>query len=302
MPGGLRGGGRFRGALAPVTALGSPAVAEPVRIEGADPPRGAARGAWRLRLAADAGREALLRLVESAARRGERLGRVVELGGTAVYLKGSPLTGRARARHGLRRAAGRPLPRLAEFENLEWLRARGFAAPRPLAAGSLEGRLGPRWQFLATELVEGAPPLDAVLERDPGRARELYRLAVRLAAGLHAVGFVHRDLYPRNLLVREGADGPRLVVLDAWRGGARRQLRGPAHDLGCLLLRAPDRLSTDDTEDLLAAYAAEREARGAPVRERDLRGAVDRARERERRRLLRDPARLRGLPPPPRAW
>jgi tRNA A-37 threonylcarbamoyl transferase component Bud32 len=257
---------------------------------------------WRLRLAGGVPRAAVLEAIEADALAGRRMGHLVALDGVRAYLKGGPLDGRVRVRHGLRRLAGRPLPRLAEFENLEWLRAHGFEAPVPLAAGSLEGPWGPTWQFLATEVVEGAPTLREFLDRDPGRAAELFGLAVRTAARLHAAGFVHRDLYPRNLLVRRSHGDPRLVLLDAWRGGARRQLRGPAHDLACLLLHAPGWLSPAETAELLAEYAAGREAAGAPVRTQDLRAAVDRERERERRRLQRDPRRLRGLAMPPRAW
>jgi len=266
----------------------------------AGPPGSSAGRRWQLRLAPGVEREPVLQRVLGPATEQLHLGEVTGLGDRRAYLKGSPLRGRARLRHALRRALGLGLPRLTEFENLLWLRDNGFEAPLPLAAGSLEGRAGPRWQFLLTELVEPAEPLGALLEREGERALELFLLAARTAARLHARGFVHRDLYPRNLLVQDGASGPTLILLDAWRGGARRQLRGPAHDLACLLLHAPRWLDGEATQEVLRAYSAGLGPRGSDVR--SLRRAVDRARERERRKLVRDPARLRGRPLPTREW
>lgn len=183
-------------------------------------------------------------------------------GSPALYLKGSPLRLRPALRHGLRRAAGLALPRLAEFENLLWLRAHGFAAARPLVAGVYLGAGLPRYQFLATELVPGAATLEQRLPGAPAQERAAWLTALaRDLAALHRLGFVHRDLFLRNLLVGSadatGSMAPRCVFLDAWRGGARRGSRGPDHDLGCLLLEGASVFTRAEQSLFLGTYRAE---------------------------------------------
>jgi len=229
-------------------------------------------------------------------------GEWVELAGARAYLKAEPLRGRARLRHALRGAVlRRPLPRLAEYANLEWLRERWFQAPRPLAAGCVTSAGCARWQFLLTREVLDARPLHELLAEgveDPTDV--LDELAGELAR-MHALHFVHRDLYPRNLLVRAQAATPRrrVVFLDAWRGGERLQLRGPAYDLGCFFLHAPEWLEGAQQRRFLARYVAGRAAQGKPVEEASLRRAVIGARAGLLARLEREPGRLRGRALPP---
>jgi hypothetical protein len=148
------------------------------------------------------------------------------LGPFQAYFKGSPLATRPALRHAVRRVAGLEIPRLQEFSNLEWLRARGFLAARPLLAGVRSRAVLPRYQFLFTELRPAESTLGQWFPLAPPaeRARRLAALA-RDVARMHGLGFVHRDLYPRNLLVpTDGAD-PRCAFLDAWRSGPGRGLR-----------------------------------------------------------------------------
>src|SRR6185295_449284 len=74
--------------------------------------------------------------------------------------------------------------------------------------------------------------------------------------------FVHRDLFPRNLLSRSTPAGERCLFLDAWRGGARRGLRGPDHDLGCLFLDGAELFTGAEQSLFLTTYRAESAARG----------------------------------------
>jgi len=260
-------------------------------------------GAWRLMGADEVWLERAHELAGPFAARGETVGRFVVLRGETVYLKGSPLRGKAHLRHLLRsRLLRLPLPRLAEFENLEWLRANGFEAPRPLAAGALFGHFGPRWQYLLTERVEGAPTLREALDAEPSRAQPLFEGLLTEVARLHAKGFVHRDLYPRNVLVRETEAGPRFVLLDAWRGGTRPQARGAAYDLGCLFLHAPSWLGPAETRASLDRYVKTRADLGEVIDLARLRDAVDGERRAQRQRIERKPALARGLPLPPESW
>lgn len=213
--------------------------------------------------------------------------------GRRVVFKAGPLRGKAAWRHGLRALFGLRPPRLAEFANLEWLRARLFHAPRPVAAGALWSRGALRYQFLATERID-AVPLDRWLEESrEDRARVLSTIA-RETARLHALSFVHRDLYLRNLLWND--EGP--WFLDAWRGGARPGLRGPATDLACFLLQGTELLEHEEIERFLRDYLDERERQGRPAARPSFLDAVARERERLRRRLERRPSERRGQPVP----
>jgi hypothetical protein len=184
-----------------------------------------------------------------------------ELAGTRAWYKHDHLRGKTRWRYALKRLLLQPLPRFAEYRNLEWLRARAFLAPRPLVAGCLFQGLLPCYQFLVSERVEPAETLAAFLDRrdDPLREAVLEELA-REVARLHALHFVHRDLYARNLLVQREGQAGRVFLLDCWAGGPLPGLRGTAYDLRCFLEDAGARLGAAERERFLALYAEERAA------------------------------------------
>jgi len=197
--------------------------------------------------------------------RGPRHAAFVELAGARAYLKLTALSGKTRWRYALKRQLLRaPLPRLREFANLRWLREHGFRAPEPLVAAALWRRGLPRFQLLFTREVAGARTLAQFLveERGARRAAVLDDLA-REVARMHALGFVHHDLFPRNLLVTAGED--RVWFLDCWAGGPPPQARGPAYDLACLTRSgAPDALLAEDGARVLAAYESARRANPSP--------------------------------------
>lgn len=195
-------------------------------------------------------------------------------GTPAGFFKGSRLRGRSALRHAFRAWAGvADIPRFQEFDNLAWLRANGFAAPRPLAAGVRRVGGLPRYQFLVTEHLADHPTLQEWLHVARGLPRiELLDALATDLARLHALGFVHRDLFLRNLLVDPGAAHPRPIFLDAWRGGPRPGLRGPLHDLACLFLDVPTVLDGAEQARLLGTYREARVRAGHPLR----RGWLDR--------------------------
>lgn len=249
-------------------------------------------------------------LALAAAREGGAVCRPVAFDGGRAWLKASPLRGRARVRHALRMGLlRRAAPRVAELRNLTWLRAHGFGAPRPLAAGVFLRGGAPTWQFLLTEDVAGAVTLrdlltgegpDDATETEALRARSLDRLADELGR-LHRLGFVHRDLFARNLLVRAPSSGGhfKVLFLDAWRGGPPPQLRPPSFDLACFLLHGAALLDEAEQRRFLERYLR---ARGAADLDREALAADVRA---QRMRLARRVVR-RGehpeLGPPPADW
>ena len=191
-----------------------------------------------------------------------RHGRFVELGGERAYFKLSALRGKTSVRYALkRRLLRRPLPRLAEFRNLAWLREHGVDAPEPIAAGALWRRGLPRFQFLLTREIAGARTLAAFLAEAKdasARARVLEALATTVAR-MHALRFLHHDLFARNVLVT-GASS--VAFLDCWAGGTPPQLRGFAYDLTCLTGDLRGTLSESELELLVETYAA---AKRGPV-------------------------------------
>lgn len=231
-------------------------------------------GAWSLRGRRELFAELADELERHASARTKWRARLT-LGGEDVFLKGSPLAGRAALRHALRRTLlGCEEPRLAEFANLDWLTRHGFRAPTPHLAGVRRAGGLTRYQFLVTGWV-AAPRLDEFWARasEPERAVAA-RAFGRSLARLHALGFVHRDLFARNLLVEAG---PTLVFLDAWRGGPRRGLRGPIHDLACLMLDGARLFRPAEQRLFFQTYRAESPQRPGS----DLLRAVARARARQ---------------------
>jgi len=189
-------------------------------------------------------------------------GQFVDLHGTTpplkIFLKGTYLRGKAIYRHTLRTALGCPLPCEREFRNLTWLRTHGFLAPRPLAAGGIWRGLVPCYQVLITELVADASTL---CEVHPS-PEQWHALGTEVAR-LHNSGFIHRDLFPRNVLLnREG----KFVFLDTRYGGRSRPFRDAAYDLACLTLD-PAPLGPKGGDALFAGYS---ELRRLPRRYRGL--------------------------------
>ena len=227
-------------------------------------------------------------------------GEFTTLAGQRVYLKSGPLRGKARLRHGLRARVGLGIPRVREYDNLEWLREHGFGAAEPLAAGVFRRGGFPYFQFLATRAVEESRTLrDHLPACTPA---ERVSLATHLGcevARLHDTGFVHRDLFPRNLLITVENGAPLIAFIDAWRGGPRRALprfaRGADYDLACLMLYGVELFEDSEVSALLDAYF---DARGMDARARaSTLSRVARTRARLVRRLERSG---RTNPPIPR--
>ena len=235
--------------------------------------------------------------------------------GMDVVLKAGPLARSGARRHALRRLLLRaPAPAEAEFRNLGWLRKRLFRAPRPIAAVTVLRGGRPVRQLLATEAVTGVDAAaHAWRAADGATSARWSRELGRELGRMHALRFLHGDLYPRNLLVGEPANdgspghGRALVWLDAWSGGPtawrRGSLRRVEQDLGAWFSAAADWMPADEQSLLLAEYVDARAANGRPVRDAGrLVARIQRARRVELARLERDRKRLRGGAFPIAGW
>lgn len=239
--------------------------------------------------------------------------------GLSTVAKGGPIRGSAARRHRLRGAfLGAAVPAIQEFDNLAWLRKRLFQAPEPIAA--LERRVGLGWkrarrpvaQLLVTRAIEDAEPFDAAWHRSSSARRTALCAELGREVGrMHALRFLHGDLYPRNVLVAPPPASPRarhsaraLWFLDAWAGGppsGSRTIRRPAeHDLGCWLADFAPGLEEPYLRTLLDAYLCARDDNGRAVaRIRRWTARVSEARRSELRRWERQRYRLRGRSFPP---
>jgi tRNA A-37 threonylcarbamoyl transferase component Bud32 len=98
----------------------------------------------------------------------------------------------------------------------------------------------PAHRFIALSLCRGGNLRVAMRRRLIGPA-DLPRVAAALHAALaavHAVGAVHRDVKPANILVREAREGSPVALADF--GLAQGDARGPAGPAGTLRYLAPE--------------------------------------------------------------
>lgn len=183
-------------------------------------------------------------------------GRFVTLGDRTAYIKASPLRGKSRFRHAMRGLFFRRIPpRLNEYANLRWLRRNDFLAPRPLAAGVIYRASLPCFQFLLTQAVPGAKTLDQHLgSAHAGERALLVEELGRETARMHGLGFTHRDLFVRNILVSQNSEAPHVYFLDAWRGGPLHSWRGPTYDIACLMLFGATLLTPEEQALFFRTY------------------------------------------------
>ena len=166
-----------------------------------------------------------------------------------------------------------------EVENYETMRHRcGIAVPDVLAHGSRRAGLRLLDAFLLTRAVRDASPLSALAATawpNPNRLAsdqlrdDLLERTADLVGQMHGRGFYHVDLQWRNLLIAQRRTAaPRIIVLDAPRGGVRlwrpRRLHGQLRDLSSLYKEARIRLRRTEQMRWLHRYASVSAALGAP--------------------------------------
>jgi tRNA A-37 threonylcarbamoyl transferase component Bud32 len=152
-------------------------------------------------------------------------------------------------------------PEVREFRNLAFLREKGVPAVRPVAAASETRSLRLVAHVLLTEHVTDgvdlarrlAQPGDPVRE-DPAVRRRVAELLGRNVHRMHLEGFVHRDLFARNVVVRVEEDTPFLWLCDCRRGGPPSMRRKTVDDLATLDLDLQGRMSRTDRLRALRGY------------------------------------------------
>lgn len=226
----------------------------------------------------------------------------IAFAGTEAWFKREVLFGKSRVRWGLKSLVLRAkLPRVAEYYNLSWLNERLFQTALPLAAGVFVRAGFPTRQFLITAHVTDSIPFEtwfATATKDE-RTAVLDEVA-RETARMHALGFVHHDLYARNLLVVPRTDARRVFFLDAWAGGPPPQMRGASYDLACFLLDADTRFTRGEIDNFIEVYVEERAAQNRPIRREEFLARTIRNRARLIDRLEARPAERRGSAVPHR--
>lgn len=149
-------------------------------------------------------------------------------------------------------------PEVREFRALVWLREQKLPAVEPVAAASWTvGRrlrahaLLVRWEEGAVDLAHAASDGAHPMATDPTFARRVAAALGTVVGRMHALGFHHRDLFPRNVLLAPGpaADPPHLLLLDCRRGGVGGWRRRRRYDLQTILADGTIR-----REDFMAAY------------------------------------------------
>ncbi len=156
----------------------------------------------------------------------------------------------------------------SEFRALKMMRQLGIQAVRPIAYGERRVAHFVRSCFLITETVPDAMPLSSFIQtfsnhpnhEEARRARwEILTSLARQVRHMHEAGFVHRDLFWRNVLIRVLPDNRfEFYFLDASVG---KRIRMPqrrqdsiVRDIAAMSVLAPDFCSKADQMRFLLTY------------------------------------------------
>ncbi len=163
-----------------------------------------------------------------------------------------------------------PAERLVEFRNLQRLREIGLDAPRPIVYAEERWCGVMQTHLLAIERVRDVVDLEKLLaERSVPEEKltELLFTVGDVVGRMHAAGFLHRDLFPRNLLIAgEPGRDARIWIIDCRKGSWWKVAVYPkTYDLGCFELWAATHAPLAARTAFFAAYV--RAARASSVEE-----------------------------------
>lgn len=131
-----------------------------------------------------------------------------------------------------------------EYENIERLRRWNLDAPTPIGYGEQHCAGFLTRSFLMTEGIKNPVPLDRVIQQgiDDPRRRALITGLADTVRQMHQHGFVHHDLYWRNIILNDQSLD-RFYLIDCHKGrtwSRREEIASRAHDLACLDAPAPE--------------------------------------------------------------
>jgi tRNA A-37 threonylcarbamoyl transferase component Bud32 len=191
-----------------------------------------------------------------------------------------------------------------ELRNLELFNKLGLHTPKLVAYGQRSSFGLLKEAVLVTREVDGAQDMEQLLNErgfyrnGVGGARAILDALASATRALHEAGFYHRDLKPRNILIKRGKSGPELYFFDCPSGHRPPRFllhRGIVRDLahleeglrghlrrvdmlylykryrGCTKLSAEEK---DLASEVLAYFPQRRMTRRRRRREREKRGAA----------------------------
>lgn len=113
--------------------------------------------------------------------------------------------------------------------------------------------------FIATQLINGGDLSDRLDTRGPLRPGDACEVAAQLATALadaHAAGVVHRDVKPKNVLLRDGDDRPQSYLCDfGIARGAEDQITQTGMIVGTYGYLAPERCEGADATPASDIYS-----------------------------------------------
>lgn len=192
-------------------------------------------------------------------------------GDGSIYIKRYHYPGWRRRFRGMLRGTFLKASRArSEFRALSAMRRLGIQAVRPIAFGERRTFHFVKSCFLITEAVPDAMSLvtfiktfaDHVMTSHARRAKvEILTSLARQVRHMHEMGFVHRDLFWRNVLIRPLPDERfEFYFLDASVGRririAQRRQESIVHDIAAMGVLAPEFCSKSDQLRFLLEYLA----------------------------------------------
>jgi eukaryotic-like serine/threonine-protein kinase len=111
--------------------------------------------------------------------------------------------------------------------------------------------------YLVMEFLDGTTLFSALVARDPlleGRRIKFIREAAEAVAAVHAAGFIHRDICPRNFMLANGGEDIKLIDFGL-TVPATKEFKQPGNRTGTPNYMAPELVRRRDTDERLDVFA-----------------------------------------------
>jgi serine/threonine-protein kinase len=111
--------------------------------------------------------------------------------------------------------------------------------------------------YLVMEFLDGATLFSALVGRDPhleGRRVKFIREAAEAVSAVHAAGFIHRDICPRNFMLTNGGEDIKLIDFGL-TVPATKVFKQPGNRTGTPNYMAPELVRRRETDERLDVFA-----------------------------------------------